>query len=279
MFYYLARGDLGMLLPQLNQADILAIAKALADTEHGFTGTELSQLIPQCGFIDTDPTMTKYKRLYNAFAQRVTSEKSSNCIYGFIKDALSPARGLNDCTNHEKRRLKVNEVLMLHGIEINAKGQFIVVVKADTISEVQRRTKELRQRLYGYNTHSYVLKCCREELLQENYFHAVQEAAKSLLERIRDMTGLLDDGTSLVDKAFGGTIPRIAFNSLRTQSERNQQNGLREMINGVVHMVRNVTAHELKIHWDVNEKDAVEILSLISMLHCYLDECIVVPQT
>lgn len=32
-------------------------------------------------------------------------------------------------------------------------------------------------------------------------------------------------------------------------------------------MVRNVTAHELKIKWIVNEQDAIDILTTISFLH------------
>lgn len=266
-----------MSFPTLGQAEIELIAMALADTNYGFTGSELSVLIPQCGFPDTDPTMTKYKRLYNAFVTRVNREQSINSVYAFIQEALKPARGLKNPECHEKRRFKVNEVLMLHGIEIDSAGNFVAIAKAQTVSEVQRRTKQLRQRLYGYNAHDYVLKCCREELLQENYFHAVLEAAKSLLDRLREMTGLSEDGTALVDKALSVKNPLIAMNTLRTESERNQQNGLREMINGVVHMVRNVTAHELKIRWDINEKDALEILTLISTLHHYLDSCITVP--
>lgn len=43
-------------------------------------------------------------------------------------------------------------------------------------------------------------------------------------------------------------------------------------------MVRNVTAHELKIKWIVNEQDAIDILTTISFLHKQLDECFVVPQ-
>lgn len=266
-----------MSFPVLGQAEIELIAMALADTYYGFTGSELSILIPQCGFVDTDPTITKHKRLYNAFVTRINKEQNVNSIYGFIQEALKPARGLKNPECHEKRRFKVNEVLMLHGIEIDSAGNFVSIAKAQTVSEVQRRTKELKQRLYGYNAHSYVLKCCREELLQENYFHAVLEAAKSLLDRLREMTGLSEDGTALVDKALSVKNPLIAMNTLRTESERNQQNGLREMINGVIHMVRNVTAHELKIRWDINEKDALEILTLISTLHNYLDSCIAVP--
>ena len=34
-----------MSLPNLNQADLISIAKALADTDFGFTGSELSILI------------------------------------------------------------------------------------------------------------------------------------------------------------------------------------------------------------------------------------------
>ena len=72
--------------------------------------------------------------------------------------------------------------------------------------------------------------------------------------------------------------PYIAFNKLQTSSEKNQQNGLKEMLCGMVHMVRNVTAHELRIRLDINEKDAVDILTQISYLHKLLDECVAVPR-
>ncbi len=56
-----------MTFPELSQGEILAISKALADTEYGFTGSELGVLLKQYGFSDENPTMTKYKRLYNSF--------------------------------------------------------------------------------------------------------------------------------------------------------------------------------------------------------------------
>ena len=110
-------------------------------------------------------------------------------------------------------------------------------------------------------------------LLAQDYFHAVHEAAKSLCDRVRMMSGLPLDGTELFQTAFSVSNPYIAFNSLRTSSERNQQNGLKEMLCGVIHMIRNVTAHELRIHWNVNEKDAIDILTQISYLHKLLDAC------
>ena len=136
----------------------------------------------------------------------------------------------------------------------------------------------MRKKLTGYGVHSEVLKCCRDELLAQDYFHAVQEAAKSLCDRVRTMSGLTTDGAALFNTAFAVNSPYIAYNSLRTSSEQNQQNGLKEMLCGVTHMVRNVTAHELRLHWDVNEKDAVDILTQISYLHRLLDMCITVPR-
>ena len=108
--------------------------------------------------------------------------------------------------------------------------------------------------------------------------NAVFEAAKSLSEKVREKTGLQDDGSVLFNTAFSVNNPRLALNSLQTSTERNLQNGLKEMLNGVTHMVRNVTAHELKVKWVVNEQDAIDILTTISFLHKQLDEYFVVPQ-
>ena len=65
---------------------------------------------------------------------------------------------------------------------------------------------------------------------------------------------------------------------LTTDTECNQQNGLKEMLHGITHLVRNVTAHEVKIKWIVEEKEAIDILQTISFLHKYLDQCFVVPR-
>ena len=179
---------------------------------------------------------------------------------------MEPAQGLSNPERYGWMRFELNKVLMLVGIEIRDDGQYYPVSKAQSLGEVQRRTKELREKLTGYGAHSKVLRCCRDELLAQDYFHAVQEAAKSLCDRVRTMSGLTMDGATLFNTAFAVSNPYIAYNSLRTSSEQNQQNGLKEMLCGVIHMIRNVTAHELRIHWDVNEKDAVDILTQISYL-------------
>lgn len=268
-----------MALPQLTANQIEQIANIMGDTNAGFTGSELGHLLAQCRMADPDPDLTKRKRLYNAFCVSVNgSGGATNTVFQFIQHCMEPAQGLANPERYSHMQFELNKVLMLVGVEIRDDGQFHLVSKAQSLGEVQRRTQELRKKLTGYGAHAEVLKCCRDELLAQDYFHAVQEAAKSLCERVRTMSGLSSDGTELFQTAFSIKKPYIAYNSLRTSSEQNQQNGLKEMLCGVIHMVRNVTAHELRIRWDVNEKDAVEIMAQISYLHRLLDVCITVPQ-
>jgi len=44
-----------------------------------------------------------------------------------------------------------------------------------------------------------VLHFCRAELLQQNYFHAVLEASKSVADKLRALVGVTGDGSLLVD--------------------------------------------------------------------------------
>ena len=50
------------------------------------------------------------------------------------------------------------------------------------------------------------------------------------------------------------------------------------MLCGVISMVRNVTAHELRAKWFVSEDEALDILLVISFLHKKLDQCVKVSR-
>jgi uncharacterized protein (TIGR02391 family) len=127
--------------------------------------------------------------------------------------------------------------------------------------------------------HPDVLKFCREELLTDDYFHAVLEAAKSVLDKIRSKTGLTDDGNILIDRALAGDPPMLAINELREKSEISEQKGFVYLVRGTVSMFRNPTAHAARIHWPMQREDAEDLLSLVSFIHRRLDASWMPPRT
>ena len=119
-----------------------------------------------------------------------------------------------------------------------------------------------------------MLAFCRAELVQQNYFHAVLEATKSVADKIRARTGLTGDGASIVDAAFRlskGT-PMLAFNSLSTEWEESEHKGLAMLCKGLFSTFRNPTAHAPKVRWAVKREEALDLLTLASMLHRRLDD-------
>ena len=243
---------------KLTNSEVEVLARIIADT---MTGSQMNEIFQECGVQDVSNESTKWKRIYYTFLARQEQDGASNSFLNFIKKSLKPVRFISDQNgNYDEILLEINKPLMLIGLQMTNEGKLLKVQAATTISEVERRTRNLVSEL------------------QENYFHAVFEAAKSLSEKVREKTGMQEDGSNLFNNAFAVNNPRLAINSLQTPSEKNAQNGLKEMLNGVTHMVRNVTAHELKIKWIVNEQDAIDILTTISFLHKQLDESFVVPQ-
>ena len=110
-----------------------------------------------------------------------------------------------------------------------------------------------------------VLKFCRAELVEGNYFHAVLEAAKSVAQKIRDKTGLTSDGSALIEDAFAigkKQYPVLAFNALSTDSERSEHNGLMNLMKGFFGTFRNPTAHAPRIAWNITEQDALDMMTV-----------------
>lgn len=157
-------------------------------------------------------------------------------------------------------------------MEYGKDGKFRQCKIAKTLDEAEKRARTIRAKFQGRQIHPEVLKYCRPELLQDNYFHAVFEASKGLAQRIRDLSGVQADGSDLVDKVFSIQKPILAINSLRTETERSEHKGFALLLKGCFAAVRNPLAHEPKILWQ-GEDDAADYLSLISLLHRKLDEC------
>lgn len=257
--------------PVFSENHLDKIAKTLGDMVNG---SELTILFNQCGIDDlSQGNGTKWRRVYDSLLNRQRQDGCGNNVAAFIKAVLTPSRFIDRNQDFEHGRRNLNAIILFDGLELDPQGNFHRVTAAQTIPEAETRARILSGKLKGRHVHPEVLRFCRTELLQDNYFHAVFEATKSLAQRVRDFTGLKTDGASLIDEAFSINKPFLAFNSLRSESEKSEQIGFTMLIKGCFSAVRNPLAHEPKIMWD-GEDDAADYLTLISLLHRKLDDVV-----
>lgn len=257
-----------------NAAELAAIADALADTSEGLTGSEIEFILSECGMTDVSPDLTKRKRLFNAFVGSQNSRQDKTRILGFIRKAMKPPRYVRQPEHYEPLRANLNRALAFVGMLVESDGTLKTRDAARTLPEAERRARELRDDLAVRNVHPDVLRFCRAELVADNYFHAVLEAVKSVSDKIRGKTGLSEDGSALVDQAFGGAAPLLAINALATDSQRSEQKGFANLLRGTFGMFRNPTAHEARINWPMTKEDAEDLLSLVSLIHRRLDAAV-----
>lgn len=172
---------------------------------------------------------------------------------------------------YEPIRARLNLALAFAGLVVDESGELKSADVAQTLPEAQRRARNLRAHLEGRGVHPDVLKFCRAELLADNYFHAVQEAVRSVADKMRSQTGLPDNGATLVDRILAGSPSMLAINPLSTASQRSEQRGFANLVRGAFGMFRNPTAHGARIHWAMSKEDAEDLLTTVSLIHRRLD--------
>ncbi len=247
------------------------ICRVVADTEKGLSGTELGKVILDAKMKDVNPEMTKWKRLYNSCADIQNRLGCSNNVLTLIQIAYHPSRFICNKEKFESRRSELNKILSFIGLEYSNSGKYHTVEKAKTISDAEKRATLLLTKLSDRNVHSDIIRFCKSELLQDNYFHAVFEATKSVADKIRTLSGLNGDGSELVQEAFNVKKPMLQINNLTTDTELSEQKGFSNLLTGFFGMFRNVTAHAPKITWVIEENDALDMMSMASLMHRKLD--------
>jgi uncharacterized protein (TIGR02391 family) len=269
-------------IPEFDAVVLERICDVLADTDTGLTGSEIAKLLRRLGIDDPMPAMTKRVRLFDALGRRQQADRSGNLVVAFICETMNPVRHTGSADYFERKRAELNEVLAFAGYELGEDGKLRVCQSAKTLTEAEARAGRLRAELRKRGVHADGLRFCRAEFVQGNCFHAVLEATKSVADKIRARTGLTGDAAELVDRAFGlGKVgmPFLAFNSLRTDTERSEHSGLMNLMKGVFGTFRNPTAHAPKISWNISEEDALDLLTMVSFLHRRLDAAARTPRT
>ncbi|MGO9455185.1 MAG: TIGR02391 family protein [Candidatus Binataceae bacterium] len=229
-------------ISKFNEPNLQAICDILGGTGTGLTGSEIGRFLRECDFPDPLPSMTKRYRLNAAFRAKQNSDGCANNVLHFVTHVMSPVRYVGNREYFEAQRGKLNGVLAFSGLTLGEDGNIREVKAARALSESEAMASALRRALVDRKVHQDVLAFCRAELLVDNYFHAVFEATKSVAEKLRQKSGSGLDGSQLVDEALGigkAGYPRLAFNSLATESERSEHTGLMNLIKGLFAAFRN----------------------------------------
>ena len=258
-------------ISKLEENALEAVCDVLGATSDGLTGSEIGQFLGRCRIDDPMPGITKRKRLFEALRAKQNVDGCANNVLGFIQEAMAPVRFVGEEERFSILRERLNNALVFCGFSLAEDGKLTQVSQARTLTEAQQRASRLRSQLIQRRVHPDVLTFCRAELVQNNYFHAVFEATKSVAEKIRQKTGLTGDGAEIVDTAFSVGAPLLAINTLRTDTEKSEQKGFANLLRGMFGTFRNVTGHAPKITWPIDEQDALDLLSIVSYLHRRLD--------
>jgi uncharacterized protein (TIGR02391 family) len=258
------------IVPPFSEGEIEAFARLLGGCG---SGSDITRVLRDRGLQDGSGESTKWRRLYWVFLECQRTDKCANRVIDFIRSFLTPARFVGRSEEFDAHRRELNSILAFSGLQYGADGKFRQCEAAQTLDEAEKRVRTIQAKFHGRRIHPEVLKYCSTELMQDNYFHAVFEASKGLAQRIRDLSGVQLDGAALVDRVFSVDNPELAFNSLQTETEKSEHKGFASLLKGCFAAIRNPLAHAPKILWE-GEDDAADYLSLISLLHRKLDDCI-----
>jgi len=263
-----------VIIPAFSASAVEQLCKVLADA---VTGSQIPNLIAPLKAPESpgDEQNTKWMRLFNAVSARQNQQQDGKPLLRLVSEVMAPVR-FRSQADFDAARALVNERLLLSGFRVVEDGKVARVRAAVTLDEAQQRADDLRAELSRRAVHLDVLRFCRAELLQQNYFHAVLEASKSVADKLRGLARTTGDGSPLVDATCSlASGPRIAFNSLATEWERSEQTGVATLMKGLFSTFRNPAAHAPRVLWATSSQDALDMLTLASMLHRRLDEATV----
>jgi uncharacterized protein (TIGR02391 family) len=266
----------------VDESIVRSLCEVLGRTEGGLSNKVINELLVAARIPDPTPPaphgiylmISKRDRLFNALSARQRRDGCGNAVLAFVAKALAPVRFHDSPGAFDALRTEVNVPLAFAGYQVDDAGKLHPASQAETLSEARRRAMRLRSQLVERGAHPRLLAYCVTEIDDDNYFHAILEASKSLADEIRRRTGRTEDGVLLIDAVLElgrRGHPLLALNTMSTETERSRQSGLANSLRGVFSSLRNPTAHEPKIRSTLTEQDAVDELGHMSYLHRRLD--------
>jgi len=279
-------------------ATVEGVASILGATDDGLSNGEIANVLSAIRLSDpraeaeaSNPAvrqglmwvrMSKRERIATALRRHQERDGTGKALVAFINETMNPRRYTGNLSRHRCYQDALNQVLVLDGLRVNDEGKVARGPKASTLSEAARIAGTLTTELRRRDAHDSALRHCTEEIIARDVFHAVHEAVKGICDRLRQMTGSSADGHDLVDLALtrkGGSMPLVRLNALETQTDWSEQNGLANLIRGLISRYRNPTAHQTRLSREAErpivERELLEILTTVSLIHHALDTAFV----
>lgn len=252
--------------------DLRNIADVLSEI---ITHSKITEYLQDCNISESGGS-NKSDRIYNALKERQDKDGCGNNVAAFILRIVSPKR-YNSELDFENHRTLINEKLTFAGYFISEKGELKLCPKASTISEAQERSQKIKKKINGLRIHHNIIPYCDEEWLRDDYFHAIEEVAKSVFDVLKQKSGNHSiDGAVLVDYCFAlkddkNPKPKLAFNMLSSDSEISEHKGFANFCKGFYGMYRNPKAHSSRKNEETSLDQLAEVLVVATIIHNRLD--------
>ena len=259
-------------MSSLNSQDIELICQTLCNE---ITGSQITTMLTTFGLPIGDVTYTKWRRLSAILINACTYRRSLRPVFDSIEYVCVPSKYIDTPESWKMLKKNINKTLIFKGFELDDSGKVQKTEEVKTFKDAQVRLQSLEERLKNIDVHPLVSKYCTEELLEENYFHAILEASKGIFHRIREMTGSTLDSGRLIEECFKKSNPAIIIseNKLQSDEELSAYQGLKHLLLAIAQLYRNTNAHSLKIYNPNDLNDAITALTLMSLAHNLLDNC------
>lgn len=212
-------------------------------------------------------------------------KRAAQSVFSFQQESF-PSEGISSVRAQEV----YNWVLTLARQELSSEErdnqllQFISIITTeehqDSINNILKSAgasstsvSPLAEDFTSRNYHEQIHKHCRQLFMQENYFHAVFEAAKVYNKLVQDKSKSEKDGQSLMLDVLS-VNGVLKLNKGVTKTEKNVQEGVKYLSAGLMQAMRNPTAHEPALDWPISREDCLDMLSFLSYLFRQLDSAV-----
>lgn len=174
----------------------------------------------------------------------------------------------------KNKKLKQFIDIVIDKLSKDIQEQAFLIYKNAGFNDGNKLWSEFSERRY----HHLVVAHSRELFISGFYFHAVFEASKAFNKETQKKSQSDRDGYQLMMDVFS-INGNLKLNSGQTQTEKNVQDGVKFLSAGLMQAVRNPTAHENAIDWEISKEDCLDLLSFISYLFKQLDKAVFVKVT